>query len=373
MLRFALRFINYDKPKSIGVIFGIIISVFLVGQQTGIFLFLTGAMSSLVDNIEADIWVVDGKTTNANALGLIDTRVGRQAESLPGVKKAYPLVVSGGTAKFRGGKSAPVSIIGAQPPRFIGGPWAVIEGRLEDLIEEGAVSTDVFDSVTLNNIERGEFFEINGRRVFAALRTRGVRGFGATYVFANLTFARSLGDIPSTRASAFLLELEPGADPERVRDGINAHFFGVRAWLKKDFSRATVATILSTSGIAFSIGTLILFATLSGMIIIGLTMYSAAVDRIGDYGTLKAIGADNRYVRRLILIQALFFAFAGYAIAVLLLQLFRRGIANSGILFDYSMTIKAVFLLVTLLISLGGAVFAMRRIGRLEPASVFRT
>ena len=72
MFRYALRFIRYDKPKSIGVIIGIIISVFLVGQQTGIFLFLTGAMSSLVDNTQADIWVVDNRTTNVNSLGQID-------------------------------------------------------------------------------------------------------------------------------------------------------------------------------------------------------------------------------------------------------------------------------------------------------------
>ena len=85
MLRTALRFITYDKPRSIGVVLGIIISVFLVGQQTGIFLFLTGAMSSLVDNTEADLWIVDDKTTNANALGEIDVRVGRAVESLPGV------------------------------------------------------------------------------------------------------------------------------------------------------------------------------------------------------------------------------------------------------------------------------------------------
>ncbi len=104
-----------------------------------------------------------------------------------------------------------------------------------------------------------------------------------------------------------------------------------------------------------------------------MTMYSAAVDRLRDYGTLKAIGANNRIIRHLILVQALFFAFTGYGIGILLLQGFRQGIANTGVLFDYSPAIKVGFLLVTMFISLGGAVFAMRRIGKLEPASVFRT
>jgi putative ABC transport system permease protein len=43
---------------------------------------------------------------------------------------------------------------------------------------------------------------------------------------------------------------------------------------------------------------------ISGFFIIGLTLYSSAVDRIRDYGTLKAIGATNGYITRLILLQS---------------------------------------------------------------------
>jgi len=373
MFQYALRFIRYDKPKSIGVIIGIIISVFLVGQQTGIFLFLTGAMSSLVDNTQADIWVVDNRTTNVNSLGQIDVRIGYQLESLPGVKKAYPLVISGGTAKFQGGKSAPISIIGAQPPQFRGGPWGIHSGKYEDLLEESAVSADQFDSKNLNNARKGTRFEINGHRVFIAVETRGVRGFGATYIFTTIDRARKLGKVPSTKASAFLVDVVEGTDLVAVRNQIDASIFGVKAWLKQDFSGETVSTILATSGIAFSIGTLIIFAAFAGIVIIGLTMYSAAVDRLRDYGTLKAIGAKNSTIRNLILAQALYFALFAYGIALLLIEGFRKGIANSGVLFDYSLEIKIGFFILTILISLGGAVFAMRRISKLEPASVFRT
>lgn len=373
MFRFALRFLSYDKPKSIGVILGIIISIFLVGQQTGIFIFLTSAMSALVDNTQADLWVVDNRTTNVNALGQLDVRIGYQIESLPGVKKAYPLVIAGGSAKFQGGKSAPVLIIGAQPPLFRGGPWRIVSGDLTDLLEEGAVSSDIFDSKELNNARLGTQFEINGRRVYIALQTKGVRSFGGIYTFSTVSRARALGKIPRTKASAFLVDVKDGLDPIQVRDQINKIIYGVRAWTKKDFSRATVSTILSTSGIAFSIGTLIIFAAIAGMVIIGLTMYSAAVDRLRDYGTFKAIGADNTYIRNLILSQALFFAFTGYGIAIVLIEVFRKGIANSGVLFEFSIAIKIVFFIVTILISFGGAAFAMHRIGRVEPASVFRT
>lgn len=372
MLRFAVRFASYDRAKSIGVVIGIVVSTFLVGQQIGIFYYLTGAMSALVDNARADLWVVDNRTTDANALGLIDVRVGRQVASLPGVERIYPLVVAGATARFPGGKSAGLTLIGAQPPAFRGGPWNVVAGSPAALLEEGAVSLDVFDRSILSDARMGTRFEINGRRAFIALETRGARGFGATYVFTTEERARTFGQIPIEKASAFLIDVAPGADPRAVRDLINRTVAGVRSWTAADFSDATVRTILSTSGIAFSIGTLIVFAFAAGMIIIGLTMYSAAVDRLRDYGTLKAIGANNAYIRGLIVTQALLFALVGYAIGVVLVEVFRRGIANTGVTFTYGPATKAGFFLMTLMISMGGAIFAMRRIARVEPASVFR-
>ena len=373
MLKFALQFIKFDKPKSIGVILGIVISVFLVGQQTGIFLFLTSAMSALVDNTDTDLWVVDNQTENANALGQIDVRIGYQIESLPGIEKAYPVVIAGGLAKFYGGRSAPIQVIGVQPPRFVGGPWRIQEGTLTDLLEEGAVSVEFFERQNLNNASVGIQFEINGRRVFAAVETLGVRGFGATFIYTTIDRARELTAMPRTMASAFLVDVQEGEDPAVKRDIINSQIFGIRAWTKEEFSKATVSTILSTSGIAFSVGTLIIFAAIAGFFIIGLTMYSAAVDRLRDYGTFKAIGADNLYIRNLILTQALLFSLVGYALAIVLIEGFRGGIANSGIFFDYSLIIKISFFAITLVISLGGAFFAMRRIAKVEPASVFKS
>ena len=373
MLRLVYRFLLYDKPKSIGIILGIIISTFLVGQQTGIFLFLTGSMSALVDNSETDIWVVDNRTTNANALGEIDVRVGRQIESFPGVKKTHPLIVAGGLAKFQGGKSSPVTIIGSQPPHFKGGPYRILQGRLTDLLEAGAISTDFFNKKELNGADIGTSFEISGNRVQVVLLTKGARGFGANYIFTSIENARILGKIPRTKVNAFLVDIEKGSNPDLICRQINASIFGVRAWEKDMFSQKTVVTILSTSGIALSVGTLIVFAVISGMIIIGLTMYSAAVDRIKDYGTLKAIGASNNTITRFILFQAIIFACIGYAIGIFFIEGFRSGISQSGIIFHYTPLIKVGFFLITMFIAFGGALFAMRRIGKLEPASVFRT
>ena len=101
-------------------------------------------------------------------------------------------------------------------------------------------------------------------------------------------------------------------------------------------------------------------------------MYSSALDRLKDYGTLKAIGAGNNYISRLILTQAFLFSIVGFLIGFLLLDGFRRGVANSGLIFSFSPLMLLGMFTIIGLISLGGASFALSRIRGVEPAAVFR-
>jgi putative ABC transport system permease protein len=373
MIRTAWRFIIFDKAKSIGALAGTIMSVFLVGQQSGIFIYLTNAMCSLVINNDAYIWVVDDKTTNVNALAQLDVRLGYEIQSIKGVDNAYPIVVCPAAAKFNNGISSGITLVGVEVPVFAGGPWKLAIGHNEDIVKDGAIITDYFDKGTLGNVKPGEYFEVNGRKVFNAAETKGVRIFGGgVYTFTTIERARSLGGIGADKASAFLVHVKDNATEAAVIDRINHTIFGVRAWDAHDFAFSTVLTVLKTSGIAVSFGTLIFFALIVGFVIIGLTLYSSAIDRIRDYGTLKAIGADNRYIRRLIITQAMLISGTGFILGIGLTECFRLGIARTGVIFDYPTWLLAVLLAATILLALLGSLFAVRRITRLEPAAIFR-
>ncbi len=375
MFKVAIRFIRYDKAKSIGVVIGIVISTFLIGQQLGIASFLTGLMSALVDNSNGDIWVVDSKTQDANSLGKFDVRKVQEIRSIEGVSTAYGMVLAGGTATFSNGKSVPVTLIGSEAPAFAAGPTPqkILQGNTATLQENAAVSADFYDaSVYEITLEPGIQFEINGKRAVIGAVTNNLRGFGGNTMYTTIERARYFGNGNEYDISAVIVGIKPGYSAAQVRDNINRHIFGVRAWVRPDFSQSTVNYILGTSGIGASTGTLVIFAIISGFFIIGLTMYSSALDRIRDYGTLKAIGASNGYVRGLILTQAAIFAVVGFVIAYALLEGFRIGVRGSGLLFSFSWQIVVGIFGITLFISLFGAVFALRRITGLEPAAVFR-
>ncbi len=375
MLKFAWKFIRFDKAKSIGVIVGILISTFLIGQQIGTFLFLSGLMGTLATDVKADIWVVDSKTIDVNQLGRLDIRNLRAVQGITGVKEAFPIIMTGASCNFKNGTSGGITLIGLNANYF----YAVLDksrieaGNVSDLQLDGAVSGEFFEKKNLGgNIDIGTDFEINGKRAFFVLQTKGFRGFGSSYCVTTIERARYYSNQSVNNISAVLVRLEPGKNAEDVVADINNNIHGVRAWQSEKLANSSKLNVLSSSGIALSTGTLIVFALIAGFFIIGLTMYSSALDRLKDYGTLKAIGAGNNYISRLILTQAFVFSIVGFLAGFLLLDGFRRGVARSGLIFSFSPLMLTAMFVTIGLISLGGASFALSRIRSVEPASVFR-
>jgi putative ABC transport system permease protein len=370
VLRTAFRFIFYDKTKSLGSLLGVVVATFLIGQQMGVFIFLTDSMKRLVTLAPDAIWVVDDKTENVNSLGQLRMRVRYEVESLRGVKSVHPLFLGAARVQYPDGDNTPITVVGIESPSFAGAP-AFFEGNAINLLPDGAVAIDVFDDAAFPSTEIGTTLEINGGKAYVAARTKGIRTFGGVLVFTTLERARFWANAPPDAASAFLVKAEPGQADEVIRR-INATIFGVRAWKAEELASSTVSIILRTTSIAFSVGTLVVFAFVAGLFIVGLTLYSAAVDRLKDYGTMKAIGANNGYIRKLIFSQAAIFALLGYGLGYVLLLGFKSGIAQSGLLFEFSTGFLVTFFIGICTIALGGAILAVRRITSVEPAEVFR-
>jgi putative ABC transport system permease protein len=377
MILTAFKFIKFDIPKSIGVLVGIIISVFLIGQQLGTLNFLMRLMGGIIENSNAqstEIWVIDNTTNNVNVLTPIDQRLVQEIASIPGVAYTEALITAPATATFDNGRTASVTLVGSEGPLFPAGPLIakITEGNLQDLNQSDAISAEFFSSKSLKvPLGLNQTFEINGKTAVVKVTTKNIQGFGGEYVYSSLDNVRFFANFSPSKVSAVGVKLTDDADMELIINQINSNFKGVKAWLKEDLRSSSVKEILSTSNMGISFGSLIVFASISGFFIIGLTLYSSALDRMQDYGTLKAMGATNNYVSRLILTQALLYAVAGFLIALLLLVLFKQGVENAGLIINLSAELILTLLGITLFISVGGSLFAVRKIHKLEPASVF--
>src|SRR5690606_8911750 len=377
MLALAYKFIRYDRAKSIGIITAIVISIFLIGQQLSLMFFLMGLMGNLVGNAyvsDNQLWIIESQSSNINAVNVIDRRLVQQIASLPEVESTYPVVVAPAQASFLDGKTAPVTLIGTNSPSFIMGPLEskIHEGRLIDLIQPASVSAELYNAKTWKTtLELNKPIEINGKSAKIALITKNAQTFGASIMYTSIENAQMLGNVSPSKVSIIIATVKNVEDKAKVRRDIEQLFPNLRAWDANKLKNSSVMEIMITSNMGMSFGTLVLFAMISGFFIIGLTLYSSALDRIKDYGTLKAIGAKKSYVNRLIVAQAFLYAVIGYTIAMLLLIAFKFGVVKSGLVIEITISFALFLLLVTLLISIGGSLFAVRKIARLDPASVF--
>ena len=377
MFRLAWKFIRYDRPKSIGIVTAIVISIFLIGQQVGLLLFLMGLMGNLAGNAnvdDRDIWVIESQTVNANTLNKIDARYVQELRSIPFVEQTYPVVIGSGEARFLDGQTAGVTIIGSDAPQFVIGPNSdkVFEGKVEDLISPEAVSAEFYNAKSWGtDLFLNKPIEINGKSATVKVITKQAQAFGGNYMYTSLANARFLGNVSPDQVSLVVVRLSDATQKEKVIQAINNRYGNLRAWDVSKLQSSTVKEILISSNMGMSFGTLVIFAMISGFFIIGLTLYSSALDRVKDYGTLKAIGAKNKYVNRLLITQALLYALIGFTIAFLLLIGFSQGVKNSGLEINFSIGYISFLLGITLFISIGGSLFAVRKITKLEPASVF--
>lgn len=377
MIRTAFKFMKFDLPKSIGVLVGIVISIFLIGQQLGTLGFLTHLMGGIIENSNSqstEIWVIDDRTNNVNVLNPIDQRFVQEIASIPGIAYTEGMITTPATVSFENGKIASVTLVGSEGPLFPAGPLVskITAGNIQDLNQLNAISAEFFSSKSLQvPLEINQTVEINGKTAVIKVKTKNIQGFGGEYVYSSMDNVRFYAGFPPSKVSAIGVKLMEGADMESTIGRINSKFSGIKAWNKEDLKQSSISEILLTSNMGISFGSLIIFASISGFFIIGLTLYSSALDRMQDYGTLKAMGATSAYVSRLILTQAFLYAIIGFLVALILLILFKNGIENAGLIINLSIELILTLLGITLFISVGGCLFAVRKIHKLEPASVF--
>src|SRR5262245_7703869 len=108
-----------------------------------------------------------------------------------------------------------------------------------------------------------------------------------------------------------------------------------------------------------------------GLVIVSQTIYSATMEHIREYGTLKAIGAKNRDIYSVILQQAGVSAVAGFvlATAVQVIVLFTKPITVQ--IAAPPMLYVATFLLTIVMCGLA-AIISVRKVASIDPVEVFK-
>ena len=199
------------------------------------------------------------------------------------------------------------------------------EGRPADIIRTDGVIVDAWEADKLEHPRLGDLREIGRRRARVVATSDGILGFLITpYVFTTFDRAREYLRKPSDVCSYVLVRLEPEADADAVCREIRRRLPKADAWPREVYSRMCVDYWISRTGLGISFGCSTLLGLLVGMVIVGQTLYASVLDRVQEFGTLKAMGADHGQLYRMLLVQALFMAALGSSLGMVLVALIVR-------------------------------------------------
>mgnify|MGYP000879215086 FL=1 len=378
MLSTAYKFVRFEKSKSMGILTAIIISIYLIGIELGMFFYLADIIGGIVGNSNpkyAQVFVVKKQTENINQLSPFDVRWINQLRSIEGVGDTHGFVITNVNTRFPNGKDAPAMIIGSDYPTLAAGPYAdlIYSGSIESLAAPQIVSTDFYDNKTLRyDVELGTRFEINGKSATAGVITRDAKGFTSPLIYTTTDKARYYTGMSPSMVSGVIVTVSDPAKIDLVVDNINNIAPDLKAWSAEKIRTTTIVNVMTANNMGMSFATLVLFGIISGFFIIGLTMYSVTYDRIKDYGTLKAIGASGKYITRLVITQSIIYAILGYLVSLLLLIISKIGMAKGGLIISLTPGLLGFLFFTTLIISVGSSYFSIRKLKKVEPSSVFR-
>lgn len=369
----AQRNLFHDKVRLTVTLTGIVFAVVLIVVELGLFVGFTVTTSNLIDNSGADVWVTSKHVPYVEQGVPFSERKLYQVRAVPGVAKAEKLITRWVQWKRSDGAQESVQVVGFDVDENLGRPWNLVQGRIEDLKRPDAIIMDEIYKQKLGVDHAEQLFEINGKRARVVGFTQGIRAFTTSpYVFTTFKRAQEYANVPDDQTTYILVKLAPGANVEQVRHDILDRVKDVDVVTNHEFSRMTQFYWMFTTGAGVAVLLAAMLGLVVGFVVVAQTIYATTMDHLREFGTLKAMGAPNSYVYKVIIKQAAISAVIGYflgmIVSVFVVHASQKG--GAAILMPTPMAIGMFFL--TLTMCVGAALVSINKVTRLDPAMVFK-
>jgi putative ABC transport system permease protein len=374
MFYVALRILLYDKVRSLITLLGVVFAVGLIFAQMGIFLGLMETSSVIIDHTPGDIWVTSKNSKNFDFSQPFPEYLSNQVSSQEGVLWAEKLIVSWGLIKQKEGGTEQVEIVGFNPDTGIGGPWEMKAGAAEAVKNGNFAIVDESAMKRLGKIQVGDHREVLWRRLQIAGISQGVKSFTtAPFIFTSYKLAQGLVNYIGPDNTVFVVaKVATGYSVERVIENLKKRLIGVDIYTKDAFSMKTRRYWAIETGVGFSFLLTIVVSFLIGMLIVGQTIYNSTMEHIKEFGTLKALGANNSEIYRIIFFQALINALAGYLVSLVVTMLSVKIYEATDMVMVVNWRVNILVLALTLVMCLSASFVSIRKIKKVDPAILFR-
>jgi putative ABC transport system permease protein len=374
----AIRMLTGDRGKYLGLIFAIALSSFLIAQQSSIFLGLLNRTRSQIRDVgEADLWVMDRATQYVDEVYPLRDDALYMVRGVEGVRWAVPLFKGQAVARAMDGRFRSVILMGVDNASLTGASRKLLLGSINSLREPDAVIIDLAGYHFLfpgQEPRLGGTLEMNDHRA----RITGICDASPPFTSSPVVFTRYSQAVnyigrQRTQMSFALVKAQPNVPTAEVARRIAAAT-GLRAVSRNDFGWMTILYYIRYTGIPINFGLTVAVALIVGTVVAGQTFYIFTLENLKQFGALKAIGATNWRIVRMILLQASLAGAIGYSIGMALaagfFEISSRQEALRGMTMPWQVMAGAGAL-VLVIVSVSSLI-SIRKVVKLEPAVVFR-
>ncbi|MBI5232629.1 MAG: ABC transporter permease [Coriobacteriales bacterium] len=367
MVQIARKSLLRDKARfavsSGGVALSVLLILLLGGMQRGV----NEQITAYIDHAPADVIVAqEGNHDFLGARSRIALEDEARVARMSGVSRVVPVISQYAVVEVHGRKEFTL-LVGFDRTKG-GGPWRIAEGKGTPAENEVVADAAVGKA---RRLSIGDTVEILGKRFKVVGFSSGTSSWMTGTFFMDFEEASEL--VASRGAPSFLLvQGDRGQSSEALARRIELRLRDTAATPREVVNandRKLYARILNGP-----IGFMTLIAFLIGTSVVGLTIYTATVERSKEYGSLKAIGIRNTALYAIVFEQSVFATTAGLSIGIALAYAAARLIPVLAPRFMVVIEPSAV-------LRLGIAAFAMavlaaivpvRAVASIDPAIAFR-
>lgn len=373
MASLAIRNLFHDKVRLVVTLTGVVFAVVLFSIQIGLFFGFKRATADVIDHSGADIWITGQDVSYLENGVRINEQKRFDVLENPDVEIADRYMVEFAQWKVASGSEEGIMLIGFNPDTGLGGPWNLIAGNVKDLKQADAVIVDELYKDKLKVTDLGQTVEILGKRARVVGFTRGIRTFTTSpAVFTSFKNAQTYRGLSENQVVYLLIKAKKGVDVLKLKQKLSDNLRDVEVYTNEEFSKRTQDYWMFGTGAGVTVLIAAILGLIVGVVVVAQTIYSATMDHLKEFGTLKAMGASNGYIYRVIIKQAVVSAIIGYVvgISVALVAVYISQQGQTAIVLP--MPVVVALFAMTLLMCIGASLISINKVTRLDPAMVFK-
>jgi putative ABC transport system permease protein len=415
MASIARRNLFEDIPRFLVAQAGIMFAVSLVTIQTGILDGFSRSTVRVIDESSADLWVASPDMLHLEISSQLTFEQLVQARQVEGVERAEALFTQGIRWKSVDGQLETVRLYGFNPDGQLFANWTPVQGSLSNLKVPYSILVDQSKLSDLGLKQIGDTGKMGSLQAKLVGTVNDLQSMASsTFVFTSLESANAFvfsgltsqvtcsrregGDLqcfnvfenaPKKNASQpqpppkklsltdpltyVLVKAKPDQDLDSLRRRLETAMPNTRVYTKAEMVTITQDYWRERTGVGFILGLGKVVGFVVGMVVVSQILYSSVTDHLREFGTLKAMGASDWFIYRVITEQALWMAVLGYIPSMLLCWgLSVWTMSAKGIMILITPATAFGVLGLTVLMCVGSALFAIQKVTHVDPAIVFK-